>query len=111
MKRIVLCLSLAAIALAGCAKRPGSIKPAMLPATTFTSLDCGRLAHELAAEKETLTKLSRKQNDAATGDAFGVFLIGVPMASLAGGDNEGDIAVSKGRIEALENARLIRSCR
>ena len=45
-------------------------------------LDCKRIAgEELIAENEKLAALSKAQNSAATGDAVGVFLIGVPMSS------------------------------
>ena len=37
-----------------------------------------------------------------TVDAVGVFLIGVPVSSLTGGDVSGHIAASKGKILALE---------
>jgi hypothetical protein len=60
----------------------------------------------LIAEQQTLASLSAAQQSAVTGDAVGVFLIGVPMSSLSGGDKEGAIAASKGKILALE-ARLV----
>lgn len=52
------------------------------------------------ADRERLALLYGKQNSAATGDALGVFLIGVPVASLSGGDNEAEIAILKGRCGA-----------
>jgi hypothetical protein len=48
-------------------------------------------------DRQRLAILSNKQEKAATGDALGVFLIGVPVASLSGGDNETEIAILKGR--------------
>ena len=44
--------------------------------------------------------VSNQQSKAASGDALGVFLIGVPVASLAGGDHEAEIAILKGRCGA-----------
>lgn len=61
-------------------------------------------------EQQNLTTLSSAQNDAATGDAFSVFLIGVPLANVADGDKEGLIAVSKGKVQALERAKLSKKC-
>ena len=52
--------------------------------------------------------LSSQQRSAVAGDAVGVFLIGVPMSSLTGGDKAGEIATAKGKMNALE-ARLL-SC-
>ncbi len=50
------------------------------------------------------------QNHAANADAFGVFLVGVPAGSLTGGDKEGDIAVSKGKVEAMGMAMRGKGC-
>lgn len=44
-----------------------------------------------------LAALEKQQSSAATGDALGVFLIGVPTTSLTGGDKAGEIAVEKGK--------------
>lgn len=101
---------LAVLAIAGCAKRPGSIKPAAMPADVYAAYSCQRIATDLQAERENLSAMSKKQHDAATGDAFMVFMIGVPVASLAGGDNEAQISISKGRIEALTQAAARNSC-
>lgn len=96
----------ATMALGACAQSPDSIVPVSM-GNTFETMNC-RDAHTLlTTERQTLAALSAKQRDAVVGDAFGVFLLGVPMASLTGGDNEGGIATSKGKIVALEN-RLLR---
>lgn len=44
-----------------------------------------------------LATLTNQQSQAANRDALGVFLIGVPVASMSGGDHETEIAVLKGR--------------
>jgi len=51
------------------------------------------------ADRQRLAIVSNQQSKAATGDALGVFLIGVPVSSLAGNDNETEIAILKGRCE------------
>jgi hypothetical protein len=87
----LLCVATSALALSvishGCAKPPDSIRPVANrgPCT--------------AADKERLIVLSQKQSQAATSDAVGVFLIGVPIASLSGADNEAEIAILKGRCQ------------
>jgi hypothetical protein len=48
-------------------------------------------------EQTALSAISKARNDAATGDAFGVFLIGVPMSSTFGGDKEGQFPSQRGR--------------
>lgn len=82
--RIVLTAATLAV-LAGCAKPPERIAgvPNAGPCTT--------------QDRERLAILSNKQSSAAAGDALGVFLVGVPVSSLAGADNETEIAILKGR--------------
>ncbi len=99
-----------ALALTACAKRPDAIVPADIPMQAYTSYDCQALSVELAKEKAALASVSKKQHDAATGDAFGVFLIGVPMSSTFGGDNEGNVAVAKGKVQAIESAMISKQC-
>lgn len=108
--KLVLIFTVSMAVLAGCAKRPGSIAAAALPDDSYAAYSCERIRADLAGEQERLMLLSRKQNDAATGDAFTVFMIGLPVASLAGGDQEAEISISKGRIAALERASLRNGC-
>ncbi|TCL67306.1 hypothetical protein [Rhizobium sp. BK251] len=108
--KLKLLAALALLPLAACAKRPDAIVPAEIPMAAYQNDACQQLAAGLAKEKATLHALSQKQNDAANGDAFGVFLIGVPITSLAGGDKEGDIAVSKGKVTAMESAMHSKKC-
>ncbi|BCM19224.1 hypothetical protein [Mesorhizobium sp. J8] len=84
MKRFVLTVA-AFVCIAGCATPPDKIAgvPNAGPCTQ--------------ADKERLATLTNQQNKAANGDALGVFLIGVPVASMSGGDHETEIAVLKGR--------------
>jgi hypothetical protein len=87
VKRVVLTISVLA-GLAGCATPPEKISgiPNSGPCTQ--------------ADRERLAVISNQQNKAATGDALGVFLIGVPVASMSGGDHEAEIAILKGRCGA-----------
>ena len=73
--------------LASCATPPGRIQPA-----AYAS-DCP------ANAKERLAELSQVQQSAATNDALGVFLIGLPVGSMGGGDHEVEIA----RLKACVN--------
>ena len=93
--------------LVGCAKSPDAIVPVSM-AGAYDGISCSKARTLLAQEQSNLAALSDQQRSAATGDAVGVFLLGVPMASVTGGDNEGQIASSKGKIDALQ-ARLL-SC-
>ncbi|WP_342070961.1 hypothetical protein [Yoonia algicola] len=104
MKKTILMI-LITLAVTACAKRPDAIAPVAM-GDAFSSLSCNQARTMLNTERSTLATLSAAQTTAANNDAFGVFLIGVPMGSVTGGDNEGNIAASKGKILALEN-RLV----
>lgn len=96
---ILLCL---ALAISACAKRPDAIAPVSM-GDAFNNLSCSQARTMLGTEREALATYSAAQTTAANNDALGVFLIGVPMGSVTGGDNEGNIATSKGKVLALEN--------
>jgi hypothetical protein len=105
MKKTLFALPALALA-AACAQSPDAIAPVSMGGA-FDGLSCSKARAMLAAEQQTLASLSASQKSAVTGDAIGVFLIGVPVSSLSGGDQAGAIATSKGKIVALEN-RLLR---
>lgn len=110
MRTLPAILSIALLLVAGCAKRPESITPVNIPSAAYSNLDCQTLSAELLKEQQRLAVLTKKQKEAAAGDAIGVFLIGVPTASITGHDNEGDLSVSKGKVLALETQMLAKSC-
>jgi type IV pilus biogenesis protein CpaD/CtpE len=110
MNKIIIAFA-AAAALAGCAKRPDAIVQADIPMAAYTNLSCQALAVELRKEQVKLDGLSKQQISAANGDAFGVFLVGVPIGSVAGGDKEGEVAVSKGKVSAMQSAGLSKGCK
>lgn len=95
---------------AACAKRPDAIVPVDIPMAAYQNQDCNGLAQEYVKEQGNLASLSKQQNSAATGDAFGVFLIGVPMSTVSGGDKEGQVAVSKGKLNAIEASLRSKGC-
>ncbi|WP_349040625.1 hypothetical protein [Agrobacterium sp. SORGH_AS 787] len=68
----------------------------------YSNMDCQALAQEYLKEQATLSAVSKQQNGAATGDAFGVFLIGVPMSSTFGGDKKGQLSITNGKVKAIE---------
>jgi hypothetical protein len=51
-----------------------------------------------------------KQRGAADADAIGVFLVGVPIGGLAGGDVEGELSVAKGKVLSIESQRIAKQC-
>lgn len=86
---------------AACAQQPSSIQPVSY-GNAFAAMPCNQAAADLNVERQTLASLESKQKGAVAGDAIGVFLIGVPVSSLTGGDVAGQIAASKGKVLSLE---------
>nr|WP_314094223.1 hypothetical protein [uncultured Shinella sp.] len=110
MKNNMIAVAITAALVTSCAKRPDAIVPVDIPMAAYGNLNCEQLGQEYVKEQSNLAALSKQQNQAATGDAFGVFLIGVPASSLTGGDKEGQIAVSKGKATAIEFSMKAKSC-
>ncbi|WP_223478718.1 hypothetical protein [Oricola indica] len=99
---LLLVCAFGGLAVAACAKNPDAIAPTPAPVNAFAGLDCDQLNSQLLNTNTVLNNLMVDQRQAVTGDAVGVFLIGVPMSSLTGGDKEGLIAQRKGEKQALE---------
>lgn len=95
-------VSIAAIAtLTACAQSPDAIAPVSM-AGVYNGVSCQNAADLLAAERQTLASLDARQRQAVSGDAVGVFLIGIPVSSVSGNDVAGTLAASKGKVLALE---------
>lgn len=96
--------------LAGCAKNPESIAPMTMPLNAYSGLTCEQLALELQKSQTELLQAEASQRSAVTGDAVGVFLIGVPVSSLSGADKEGIVAQKKGEVIAIQGAQRQGGC-
>ncbi len=60
--------------------------------------------------KAELDQISELQNSKANDDAWGVFLILIPVSNITG-DYEGDVAKWKGEVEAVETAQIKNKCK
>jgi len=109
MKRIIVAAAMCLLA-AGCAKAPSSIAAANVSVTGYQAWSCDQLANENAKISTSLDSLSATQSQAATGDAMGVFLVGLPVASMTGGDREGEIARIKGEKAAIYQVQISKKC-
>lgn len=89
-----------------CTPRPDSIAPVSMTGA-FDNLSCAQAQTQLSSERTKLAALEQRQNNAATADAVGVFLVLVPVSKLTGGDVAGEVGTSKGAVLALEQ-RLTR---
>jgi hypothetical protein len=94
----------------GCAKNPDAITAMTMPVNAYSGLSCEQLGSELQKSQTNLTAVEAQQRQAATGDAVGVFLIGVPLGSVGGGDKEGLVAQHKGEVIAIQASQRAQKC-
>ena len=110
MKKLILVLPLLAMT-AACASRPESIVPVGGGnVSVHDGKSCSTLHNEKAEVDQLVQALSARQNKAANADAWGVFLLGVPVASLSGAEVEAELAIAKGDQLSLRAAIAV-NCR
>ena len=68
------------------------------------------LAEKELQQTQLLNALSADQKKAASGDAWGVFLLGLPLSSMSGADKETEIAIAKGRLDAIDRQQTAKGC-
>jgi hypothetical protein len=110
MKMRTIAALAAMTAIAGCAKNPEAIAPMTMPTGAYSGLNCKQLAGEHQKVSLQLQQVEAQQRQAVTGDAVGVFLIGVPVSSLSGSDRAGEVSQYKGEVVAIESAQRNRHC-
>jgi hypothetical protein len=99
----------AMLSLIGCANRPESIRASFVSHEKYAYLDCPALESRMTETRKALDATSKMQDEKATGDAVGVFLLGIPFSKLTG-DHEGEVARLKGEVEAIETAQIKAKC-
>ena len=100
----------AALSMTACANRPESIHASYVSHEKFMDLECDGLVTKMSDTRAELAKYSKMQDSKATGDAWGVFLLGIPFSKLSG-DVEGDVARLKGEVEAIDTAQVKKKCK
>ena len=88
----------------GCASRPDAIAPVSVSALEYASLTCEETKQTLLVERAKLSAVSKDQNMTANTDLLGVLMLGLPVGKILGADVEGEVALSKGKVQALERA-------
>ena len=101
---------LSSLAIIGCASRASSIAPIAIPSANYKGLSCEETKSTLEVKRAQKFALVEQQNNAATGDAVGVFFILLPLGSIFGDAVEGELAQAKGEVLALQGAVPI-NCR
>lgn len=107
MKKIIV---VAALLVSACAQQPDRISAIEVSGDPYRGYSCKQLKAEKLKIGQELEAASAAQKRAANGDAWGVFLLGLPVASMSGDDKEAAIAVAKGRVNSLDQKLLERSC-
>lgn len=90
--------------ISACASRATGVPPVAVSVVEYQDLSCEETKSLLAQKRQEKNALTQAQNNAATGDAVGVFLLLLPLGSVAGNDVSGDLALAKGEVNALERA-------
>ncbi len=109
MKKIFLATSIV-LSLSACAKKPENIAAIAVAGNPYGSYSCSQLATEKLEITQQLAVVEAEQRSAATTDAWGVFLVGLPVSSMSGNDKEAAIAVAKGRVDEIDRVSLARGC-
>ncbi|MGR3480431.1 hypothetical protein [Salipiger marinus] len=98
------------LALSACAASPEDIAAVDVGPRAYNGFNCAQLADAKIKYQQSLENLSAQQRSAQSGDAVGVFLLGLPLSSMSGGDQETQIALAKGHIQAVELEQARRKC-
>lgn len=109
MKHVAFALS-TIVLLAGCAQQPENIAAAEIRGDPYRGYSCRQLAAEELQINQALDAASADQRRAASSDAFGVFLIGLPISSMSGNDRESDIAIARGHLNLINQRQTRLGC-
>lgn len=103
-------LLLSLVALSACAQPPENIAAVEVAGDPYGRYSCRKLKAEHVKVSQELEAVSAEQERAVDGDVLGVFLLGLPLSSMSGNDREVAVAVTKGRINALETKIGEKNC-
>jgi hypothetical protein len=104
-------LLIGVLALAGCAKQPEAVAAAEIDAAPYARYSCSTLRQKEAEGQAAVESLSSQQKAAADNDALGVFLLGLPLASMSGNDPEAKLSIAKGQLHAIKTAKAKKGCK
>lgn len=112
MKKLTISISSLSLFLlvAACAERPENIAAIPMDSGSYKNMSCKQMAREETKIRNDLDALSAAQNKTATRDAWGVFLLGLPVSSMSGSDKEALIAVAKGKLDAIDLMQVEKDC-
>lgn len=99
-----------ALWLSGCATSPDAVQPSYVTTVTYESWTCKQLSEEDARLTEAYAIAAATQNQTRSSDTLGVFLLGLPLGSMSGGNIAPQIASLKGQQEAVHKTEIVKSC-
>jgi len=107
---ISLCLLLLTLGCSGCAVAPEFIPPSYVSPFTYQNWSCEQLAEESHRLVSAYATAAARQQQAHTGDAVGVLLLGLPVSSMSGQNIAPEIGRLKGEHEALARVAIHKGC-
>lgn len=108
MKRLAIFCG--ALLLSACATAPSQIAAIYVMPGPYRDLNCEQLAAERARVSGLLDRAVHSQERARTWDTAGVLMVGLPVATMAGGNRRGEIADYRGQINAIDLVGREKSC-
>lgn len=81
-----------------------------LPTNAYMTRSCPDLRAEKVATAQKLETSTAMQKQAVNSDALGVFFVGLPVGSMAGGERGSEVAVYKGQSAAIDRALKAKGC-
>jgi starvation-inducible outer membrane lipoprotein len=96
--------------LASCAQAPEEVRAAYTSSVAYESWTCKQLGEEQARLQGALTSASAQQSQTRANDVAGWVFLGMPVASMSGGNVAPEIANYKGQIEAVQQTMIRKNC-
>lgn len=109
--KLFVAAAVAAASVTACAKAPEAIAPSYVSEIPYQTYSCVQLGQERARLEQAYATTAKAQNDARTGDAWGVFLVGMPVSTLSGGNVAAEVASIKGQIAAVDKTIITKNCK
>ena len=103
---ILLSLALLAALVSGCASRPENIRAAYVSEMSFNGWTEAQMLAEQGRLTSALSSAAVQQHNTRANDTAGIWLLGLPVSSMAGRGVEAEIARLKGELEALRKAAI-----
>jgi len=98
------------ICLAACAQAPEQIEPSYVSSVPYETWSCQQLGEETVRLNQALATASQTQDQTRSNDTAGVILLGLPVASMSGGNIAPQIASLKGQQDAVRQMMISKNC-